>query len=126
MFSSKKKEKKSAGCFAHFILYGFIVFIIAVCFSAVNGPQTESEKPGKIEAYVMATQIVEQKLKAPGSAKFCGYTNARVVEYEPGKFTVMGWVDSQNSFGALMRTDFNVVLESTSPNNWNILEFHIQ
>lgn len=57
---------------------------------------------------VRCQDAVRAQLKAPSTAKFPGVLEKAdaVTTYENGNKTWSGWVDSQNSFGALLRTEF--------------------
>lgn len=59
------------------------------------------------EAFAVAQKIVKENLKSPSTAKFCSILQASVSN-SGNKYTVTGWVDSQNSFGATLRTSFTV------------------
>ena len=68
----------------------------------------------KIQLKMRAEDVVSANLKAPATAEFappgdCSYN----CEYgEPNcKFSVRAYVDSQNSFGALLRSNFTVSME---------------
>lgn len=57
---------------------------------------------------VRCQDAVRAQLKAPSTAKFPGVLEKAdaVTSYENGNKDWSGWVDSQNSFGALLRTEF--------------------
>lgn len=57
------------------------------------------------EAKLFAQSVELQVLKAPASAKFCSLEEMTVTEIN-GVYTVSGYVDSQNSYGAMIRTPF--------------------
>lgn len=57
------------------------------------------------EAKLFAQSVELQLLKAPASAKFCSLEEMTVTEIN-GVYTVSGYVDSQNSYGAMIRTPF--------------------
>ena len=59
------------------------------------------------EAFTVAEAMVKQKLKAPSTAKFCLYTEATIT-HDKDVYTVKGWVDAQNSFGATLRSNWTV------------------
>jgi hypothetical protein len=59
-------------------------------------------------AFYGAQQHVAAKLKAPRTAKFCSWSDCDVVTDKEGKRYVRGWVDSQNSFGAMIRSEWRV------------------
>ena len=74
-------------------------------------PPAASSSDKQIEAWVMAEGFVRQCLKSPGSADFGGWHEPQlpdqcVADMGNGRYMVRGWVDSQNSFGALMRSQF--------------------
>lgn len=65
--------------------------------------------------YQNATErMVKSVLVAPSTAEFCG-----ILEYRFGKnndiITVQGYVDSQNAFGAMLRSDFQAQFEGSTP-----------
>ena len=61
-------------------------------------------------ACIMANEFVEQMLKSPATAEFepCYKTkNAGKIIYDGDNgYTITSFVDSQNSFGALLRTQY--------------------
>lgn len=76
-----------------------------------------------IMAYVMAQNFVKQELKSPSSAEFPYFdiknsigalvdSSANEKEQDKNKchFFAAGYVDSQNSFGAMIRAKFEVYL----------------
>ncbi len=65
----------------------------------------------------MAQKFVLDTLKAPSTEKFGGET---VTALGDDTFEVSGWVDSQNSYGAMIRADFKVKLKSFG-SSWKIL-----
>lgn len=77
------------------------------------------------DAFFYGKEFVKRNLKAPRSAKFGGYRNSSVQHYAGCKFVVSGYVDSQNSFGAMLRSNYSVTL---TPNglNWTLLDIQIQ
>lgn len=59
------------------------------------------------EAFTVALEVVRQNLKSPSTAKFCKYTEASCTyNASTNYWTVTGWVDAQNSFGATIRQNF--------------------
>lgn len=56
------------------------------------------------EAYAYTEQLVKNNLKAPSTAKFSNQKFGYNEEYS--RYIVSGSVDSQNSFGAMLRADF--------------------
>lgn len=67
-----------------------------------------------VTAFVMTQGFVEKKLKSPATAKFPSITDENVKTKYLGDCTheVLAYVDSQNSFGALIRTRYYVKLQN--------------
>lgn len=79
-----------------------------------NDNKKSSSRKDKINAWVCAQDYVERQLKSPGSAKFCSYRDASVsYSSSTDKYTISGWVDAENSFGATLRSNFTVTLKLT-------------
>lgn len=80
-------------------------------FGWKNSPEREAEQTLKdcnnsIMAYVMSQDVVKKQLKSPASADF-PYIGAGGVSSVPDgmcNFLISAYVDSQNSFGADIRT----------------------
>ncbi|MCP4539182.1 MAG: DUF4339 domain-containing protein [Chloroflexi bacterium] len=95
-------------------------------------PEPNDEPDGltaKIDAWVYAQSFVKANLKSPSTAKFSeglldfsqnAEDNVRYVGN--GLYSVHGWVDSQNSFGGTMRTNWVVELQSTDEGNWSVAD----
>jgi hypothetical protein len=84
-------------------------------------PTQDEGDTGK--AWVMATNFVEEKLKSPGTAKWGWQTGRgddgeKVRHHGDGVYTVSGWVDSQNAFGATVRTNWTVGLKDHGSGKW--------
>lgn len=81
--------------------------------------QTEKEKK---DAYAMSQEFVKDQLKAPATAQFQAYgSNDVVVVAKDGWYIVKGVVDSQNSFGAMLRSTYYCKLKPVQgkPGIWN-------
>lgn len=65
----------------------------------------------EIEVRVLTKKLIKDNLKNPSGAKFCGYDELHINQEENGTFLVTGWVDATNSFGAVLRNDFQVTFE---------------
>lgn len=63
--------------------------------------------------WALATESVKNSLKSPSTAEFpFSYNSSGVSITKTGEiYTVKGWVDAQNSFGAMIRNDFIVKMK---------------
>ena len=74
----------------------FLVILTAGCTS-----QTEVARQ---QASEKCQALISGRLKAPSTAKFSGITFEAL---DANTFNVLGSVDAQNSFGAMIRADFS-------------------
>lgn len=83
-------------------------------------------------AYYISEKFVTSRLKAPKTAEFSGYRDATVTYLGNCRHRISAYVDSQNGFGAMLRSKYiatvkytgedenrnsNYVLEDISINN---------
>jgi len=76
-----------------------------------------------IAAYVATQQLVKLRLRSPASADF-PLADFRHAKAGPCKFAINSYVDSQNGFGAMIRSYYSAVVEHAS-GRWSLvsLEF---
>ncbi len=103
-------SKKGMGCL---VVLGavVIIIIIATIAGALSGSgETPYDANWSGEAIAQCEDLVREDLKAPTTAEFD--TNAT----GDGTWTVTGTVDSENSFGAMLRADFQctVIIDGDS------------
>jgi hypothetical protein len=90
-----------------FLAAAFLVLAIA---SGNSGSEKTNEKRTSIsqyEAKAVAEGQVKTLLKSPSTAKFSGLRDTKIEPIVDGH-KVTGYVDSQNSFGATIRTSYSV------------------
>jgi hypothetical protein len=106
--------KAGVGCA---VLLGalFVVFLISSIFgSGDDGPDPSQEQR---EAKDVCETFVERQLKAPSTADFTGASASGAA----GHYTVRGQVDSENSFGAMIRNSYVCEVRSAGGDNWNLI-----
>lgn len=81
--------------------------------SSGSSSTTNTARHSDEDAFYCATLIVEDYLKAPSTAKFCKLSDATVTHLGNGEYMVTGWVDAENSYGAMIRSDFVVTYTAT-------------
>jgi len=84
------------GTFAALMVIGVIVGLVG------GGGDDEPSEPTAFEAELQCQEWVRAKLKAPSTAKF-SETSSRG---GPVSWTVQGYVDAENSFGAMLRSSW--------------------
>lgn len=124
-FLDKNANKDSAKDVVKLIIFIGVLVLICWFFLKIfsKGENTSSLSKSKTVskgykedlhgAWAYATLFVEQELKAPSTAKFeyAAASNGKVVMTSQNKYTVKSYVDSQNSFGAMLRQYFLVEIE---------------
>jgi hypothetical protein len=82
-------------------------------FAILNGGAAPpSDTPTDTDARFACRQFVEDRLTAPATADFSDET---VTSLDGGKrFRISGSVDSQNSFGATLRADYECATAATN------------
>lgn len=133
---NKKSNSFSAKTIIFGIAIGFLIcigipltmFIITVSNSDNSPVLNEYGEDYKIDlsfACMMAQKAVKNELKSPASAQFqnCVGSNKAIVNYLGNQTYLVGtYVDSQNSFGALLRTAWIVNLKDLGDNRWSYLD----
>lgn len=87
-----------------------VVAVVGICVARVNSDSKPSAADEERDAQrACEEQFVPARLKAPATAKFSGVS----VSGSGGTYAVTGSVDSQNSFGALIRSTFSCTVHSS-------------
>lgn len=73
----------------------------------------------KFDAMVIAEKVVKDNLKSPSTAEFCK-SSEYTVSCVGNTWTVKGYVDAQNSFGATLRNNFTVKFTFSSSNEYTV------
>lgn len=76
---------------------------LIVIFATIFAISACSNEPTELDAQLNAEQYVKQLLKSPSTAVF---GTADITEVEQGVFSVQSYVDSQNDFGGVVRTNY--------------------
>lgn len=91
------------------IFYG-IIFATSNQPSSVGNTITNTSEDREILSIVFAKSVIEGILKAPSTAKFVD-VNAYELSNLKDVWAINGYVDSQNSFGAMIRNQWEVQLD---------------
>lgn len=101
-----------------------VLMVLFVVFFPDDKKASTAEAPTETQAILIAQDKVKAQLKSPSTADF-ELMNGKAVSLGDGRFTVRDHVDSQNSFGATVRSEYEVQLHYNSgdwsdPNNWTV------
>lgn len=75
--------------------------------------------PLESNVWSLAIRGVLDKLKAPSTAEFCDREDA-TIRKSGSVWTVEGYVDAQNDFGATIRNKFTVIVVENSEDNFSV------
>jgi hypothetical protein len=98
------------------LAFGGCIWGVLVWSGATNKPN----KPVLVDAYFHSQFYVEQQLKAPSTAVFPAYQFVDIVDLGANRAQVTAYVDSENSFGAMLRRYYVAVLVWQTGSDWNL------
>ena len=118
MKKTQRPPTKKEGCFAQLIIAALIVLAILgirSCFFGESEPKEEEKeievfKPSKQDAAVQSHLCVQAYLKSPGSADFPYQDDDAIDQINDSTFVIVSYVDSQNTYGALVRTYYKTTV----------------
>ncbi len=110
---------------------GFLVviaLIVGIVFLVLSGsqrsggppPTPASYVPDNFAAYSICKDFVLDRLKAPKTAQFAGFDDAKVHDLGGGDYEVIGFVDAQNAFGAQIRERYLCKVHYKGDRNWRL------
>ncbi|EKN3890759.1 hypothetical protein VYJ29_004105 [Yersinia enterocolitica] len=89
------------------LFFGILGAMILVYISLSSDNKKEIDYcSDSILAYKYSNGLIAEKLKSPTSAKFPSYSNINIRLINRCEFEIDGYVDAQNSFGAMIRTKY--------------------
>ncbi|MFQ1002627.1 hypothetical protein [Modestobacter sp. SSW1-42] len=115
---AQSKQEKRAGL----IIIGVFVLLVGGCSVAVFDGDDDGSGGGRddIMAGIMCEDFVKDRLKSPSSADFPS-SSSYVVTGAGNQYTVQGYVDAENSFGASLRTDWTCSVRDNGDESWNLV-----
>jgi len=75
-------------------------------------------------AYIIACDFVREKCRAPGTALFPPQNDAlvRVSHLYGTSYKILGYVDSANSYGSMIRDFYSGEVRLITPGNWKLVD----
>lgn len=110
------------------IAAGILGLVLLVGYAACRGPEEKpqsdrveepSDSSNTLGAWTYMKEFVRQRLKSPSTAEFPFGGHRDVTALGNRRYLVDSYVDSQNSFGATLRTKFRGVIRET-PGGWEL------
>lgn len=101
-----------------------IVLVVALLIGCGrdNAPEVvASSGPTSAEALSVCQRFVTERLKAPRTAQFSTAEEASLEQLAEDRWRARGFVDSENSFGALVRTDFDCIVTRGVDEQWRLI-----
>lgn len=106
------------------------LIVIGGIYSATkggSGDSSDEDAPGsddqKTMAMVMCEEFVDRTLKAPGTAEYGGLSDATITyEAAAETYTVRNYVDAENSFGAMLRSNFVCEVKDAGNDEWELVD----
>lgn len=123
----KPNDKAQYGGYVVLALVGIVLYLV---FAQFFGSDSSSSKRPKedvgdaLTAFVMSQEFVEEKLVAPGTAKFPYFDPSMATQVDKNTWIISSYVDSQNRFGALVRTKYRAKMQYIGNNQWKILDLN--
>lgn len=78
-------------------------------------------EPSAADAERMCREDVAGKLKAPSAATFGDVRSTISDDLDPDRWTVTGWVDAENNFGATIRSEWTCDATHRGGGRWRTL-----
>ncbi len=92
----------------------FLVILMVLC---ITGCGTSSDEFDEFDAQVVAESEVKERLKSPSTADFSPYRETSITQ-DGNEWRVEGWVDAQNGFGAIIRSEYTVKFTMTGEDTY--------
>lgn len=108
---TKEEKIRSVIILIAFLIVGIVFFTVMCSDDSV----AEKKSHTKVEALTASHQFIEERLKSPSTAEWC-YGDDQVSQINDSTFFINSCVDSQNGFGAMIRTRYscNIIFRSNN------------
>jgi hypothetical protein len=115
---TEPKKRMSLGTFLA-VVFAVLVTMAFLLGSNEDGSQPDAEEL-RFGAQDVCHQFVEDRLRAPATAKFEAYREATITN-TGSQYTVRGHVDAENGFGALIRSHYSCVVRHTTDQSFDLV-----
>ena len=87
---------------------------------------TEFFENQRVTAFTMSQEFVKKELKSPSTAEFPANYKEACEFIGDSTFIINSYVDSQNSFSAMMRTNYQVKVKYIGKENWSLIDLKFE
>ena len=104
--ASAAQSEGFSGTFKVVMGFIFLICLLGYIMGQCSAPPKSSDNAPVLDKYIVKTEcekLIKENLKAPASAQFGDWA---FTEHTIWSYTATGAVDSQNSFGAMLRSRF--------------------
>lgn len=115
-FTQDQKVKAFAGTVIFFIAIGLFIWIFLVPSCDKESSIPKKKEFSNFDALYDSQQFVKKKLKAPSTAEFPYEAQSTIMKENDTTFTIISYVDSQNGFGAMLRSNYSCKILYSSDN----------
>tara|TARA_R110002051_G_C8547911_1_gene472193 strand:- start:4 stop:384 length:381 start_codon:yes stop_codon:yes gene_type:complete len=115
MKKEQQEVSKTATAITATIMVGLFIGFVALLFSTCSGPTKSIHDLDDFDFKWSAQEFVKRNLRSPSTADF-PYGSSNVFKNGKHKAFVRGYVDSQNGFGGIVRSNWsiNITYDSTT------------
>lgn len=106
------RENRGGNGWLIFVVVTFVLLVLAFMLYDPSDYNKDSYGNDSFTAFFAAQQEVEELLKSPSTAEFCDIDDASITR-SGNRWTIIGYVDAQNGFGATLRKKFFVEVTFT-------------
>lgn len=97
------------------------ITLVLLAFASVACSELGGDEPDDTMAYVMCQDFVKDRLKAPASAGFPLMHEATIKENGSEQWQIRSHVDSENSFGANIRSFYDCEIKFVGNDKWQLV-----
>lgn len=133
MAQQNPRNPKSGSCLKMLIAIGagtalLISFVVFQDHSAYfpDNPEVEKVYDPDDYAITMSWEFVKKNLRSPSTAEFAPIREHYKEKQPDGSYKVSGYLDSQNAFGATIRSRYTCHLKPADGRNWQLLDLEIR
>jgi hypothetical protein len=99
-------------------IFSLLMLIIIVVGTGSILFRSNKDPGGNTMACIMAEEMVKKRLRAPSTASFQSCSEIKAYDAGGGWWSVSGYVDAQNGFGAKLRSTWAATVHELPNGSW--------